>query len=164
MKKLWTGHKINPLTYYVNIWPPSVTLEEGDRFFFRMTHCLIIVNNNGKYLQNPFIDKKVMERTRHIPSNRQCWHWMSKCDLDPGSRGLIVAHGTSSYYNKHLWQILLINDKVMDRTRKCDGRTDGRTEPILISPLFSSKRRGTITHYDRLLCVTYTSAGADKNY
>jgi hypothetical protein len=64
------------------------------------------LNNYGKYLQNPFIDKKVMDRLRHIPSNRLCWPWMSKCDLVPGGRGLVVAHDTSSYYNKHLCQII----------------------------------------------------------
>jgi hypothetical protein len=53
---------------------------------------------------------------------------MVTCDLDPGGRGLVVAYDTSSYYNKYLFQIPLINDKVMDRTRKCDGRTDGWTD------------------------------------
>jgi hypothetical protein len=79
------------------------------------------LNNCGKYLQNSFKDKKVMDRTWHMPSNRQCWPWMSKCDLDPGGTGLVVAHDTLSYYNKHLCQviqILLINDKVMDPTQK----------------------------------------------
>jgi hypothetical protein len=107
MKKLWTGHKIYPVMNYVNIWPPSVTLtlEVGDRLL-HITHCLIIVNNCSKYLQNPFKDMKVMDRTRHIPSNRQCWPWMSKCDLVLGGRGLVVAHDTSSYYNKHLCQVI----------------------------------------------------------
>jgi hypothetical protein len=49
----------------------TLTLEVGDRLL-RMTHRLIIVNNCGKYLQNPFIDKKVINQTQHIPSNRQC--------------------------------------------------------------------------------------------
>jgi hypothetical protein len=30
-----------------------------------------------------------------------------------------------------LFQIPLINDKVMDRTRKCDGWTDGPTDMLL---------------------------------
>jgi hypothetical protein len=107
MKKLWTGHKIYQGTDYVSIWPPSLTLtlKVGD-WFLCMTHCLIIVNNYGKYLQNSFIDKKVMDQTQHIPSNRQCWPWMSKCDLDPGGRGLVVVHDTSSYYNKHLCEVI----------------------------------------------------------
>jgi hypothetical protein len=67
MTKLWTGHEIYPVTDYANIWPPSVTLtlKVGDQFL-RMTHRLIIVNNYGKYLQNPFIDKKVMENLRRF--------------------------------------------------------------------------------------------------
>jgi hypothetical protein len=77
-KKVMDWHKIYPISDYVNLWPPSVTLilEVGDRLL-RMAHCLIIVNNCDKYLQNPFTDKKVMDRTRHIPSNRQYWPWMS---------------------------------------------------------------------------------------
>jgi hypothetical protein len=102
MKKLWTRHKINLITDYVNLWPPSVTLtlEVGD-WLLRMTRLLIIVNNCGKYLQNPFKDK-----TRHIPSNKQCWPQMSKCDLHPEGRGLVVAHDISSCYNKHLFQVI----------------------------------------------------------
>jgi hypothetical protein len=49
----------------------TLTLEVGDRLL-HMTHRLIIVNNCGKSLQNPLKIKKVMNRTRHIPSNRQC--------------------------------------------------------------------------------------------
>jgi hypothetical protein len=107
MKKLWTEHRIYPVTDYVNIWPPSVTLtfKVGDRLL-RMTHRPIVVSNCCKYLQNPFKEKKVMDRTRHIPSNRQCWPWMPKCDLDPGGRGLVVAQDTSSYYNRHFCQVI----------------------------------------------------------
>jgi hypothetical protein len=48
-----------------------------------------------------------------------------------------------------LFQIPSINDKVMDRTRKCDGRTDRWKDEqtdgaYFYIPLFSSKRRGTI--------------------
>jgi hypothetical protein len=128
----------------------TLTLKVGD-WFLRMTHRMIIVNNYGKYLQNPFIDKKVIDRTRHIPSNRQFWPWMSKCDLDPGGRGLVVAHDTSYYYNKHLcqvisnsfhkWQSYGPDTKVWRTDRRTDGRTDGAYFYI---PLFSSKRRGTI--------------------
>jgi hypothetical protein len=70
---------------------------------------------------------------------------MSKCDLDPGGRGLVVVHDTSSYYNKHLcklFQIPSINDKVMDRTRKCDRQTDGRKDGrslFLYPPFFFEK-------------------------
>jgi hypothetical protein len=95
-----------PITDFINLWPPSVTLtsEVGDRLLC-MTHHLIIVNNCVKYLQNPFKDKKVIDRTRHIPSNRQCWPWMSKCNLDLGGRWPVVAHDTSSHYCEQLWQV-----------------------------------------------------------
>jgi hypothetical protein len=137
--------QIYPVIDYVNLWPPSVTLtlEVGDRLL-RMTHRLIIVNNWGKYLQNPFKDKKVMDRTRHIPLNRQCWPWMSKCDLDLWVRGLLVAHDTSSYYNKHLCQVISYSfDKLQSYGPETKvWRTDRRTEPITISPFFLRKGRG----------------------
>jgi hypothetical protein len=143
MTKLWTGYEIYPVTDYVNIWPQSVTLtlKVGD-WFLRMTHRLNIVNNYGKYLQNPFIDKKVMDRKRHIPSNRRCWPWMSKCDLDPEGRGLVVAHDTSSCYNKHLylvisnsfhkWQSYAPDTKVW----RTDGQTDGRSNILGLGAIF----------------------------
>jgi hypothetical protein len=155
MKKLWTGHKIYSLTDYVDLWPPSVTLtlEVGDQLL-RMTHHLIIVNNCGKHLQNPFKDKKVMDRTWHIPSNRQCWHWMSKCYLDPGGMGLVVVHETSSYYNKHFcqvisdsfdkWQSYGTAMKVWWTGRRMDRWTD---RAYFYIPLFSSKRQGTVKHF-----------------
>jgi hypothetical protein len=135
MKKLLAGHKIYHITDFVNFWPPSVTLtlEVGDQLL-RMTHCLIIVNNCGKYFQNPCKIKKVIRRTRHIPSNRQCWPWMSRYDLDPGCRGLVVAHGTSSYYNKHLCQVISNTfDKWQSygpdtKVWQADGQKDGRTD------------------------------------
>jgi hypothetical protein len=107
MKKLWTRHKIYLITDYVNLWTPRVTLtlERGD-LLLRMTHRLNIVNNCGKYLQDPFKDKKVIDQTRHTPSNRQSWPWMSKCHLDPGGNGLVVVHDTSTYYNKYLCQVI----------------------------------------------------------
>jgi hypothetical protein len=63
MKKVWTGHKIYPVTDFVNIWPPSVTLilEEGHRLLC-LTYRLIIVNICSKYFQKLFMDKKVMDR------------------------------------------------------------------------------------------------------
>jgi hypothetical protein len=59
MTKLWTGHEIYSVTNFVNLWSQSVTLtlEVGDRLLC-MTHLIIIVSNCGKYLQNPFKDKK----------------------------------------------------------------------------------------------------------
>jgi hypothetical protein len=134
-RELWTGHKINPLIDYANISPPCVTLTlvVGDQFL-RTTHRLIIVNKCGKYLQNPFIDKKVMDRTQHIPSNRQCWPWMSKCDLDPGGRGLVVGHDTLSYYNKHLCQVI---SNSFDKWQSYGhGQTDGHTHKMVLMWLF----------------------------
>jgi hypothetical protein len=54
MKKLWTGHKIYPVTDYDNLLPQKValTLEVGNQLL-RMTYRLIIVSNCGKYLQIP---------------------------------------------------------------------------------------------------------------
>jgi hypothetical protein len=46
-----------------------------------------------------------------------------------------------------LFQISLINEKVMDRTRKCDGRTDRRTEPISVFTFFLRKGRGQKSTY-----------------
>jgi hypothetical protein len=97
MKKLWTGHKKYPITDYVNLWPPSVTLtlEVGDRLL-RMTHCLIIVINCGKFW----------------------WPWMSKCDLtlEVGVWLLRMTHGLIiTNISAKLFQNPLI--KVMDRTR-----------------------------------------------
>jgi hypothetical protein len=103
LRKSYGPDRMYPVTDFVNLWPPS-DLEGGDRLL-RVTHHLI-VNNCGKYLQNPFKHKKFMDRTQHIPSNRQCWPWISKCNLHPGGRGLVVAHDTSSYYNKYLCQVI----------------------------------------------------------
>jgi hypothetical protein len=64
---IFTAEATVPYTH----WHVYVPLEVGDRFL-HMTHRVIIVSNCGKYLQNPFRDKKVMDRTQHIPSNRQC--------------------------------------------------------------------------------------------
>jgi hypothetical protein len=72
MKKVMDRtQNIYPLTDYVNIWPVIVTytLEVCDRLL-RITHRLIIEKNCGKYIQNPFKDKKVIDRTRQIPSKR----------------------------------------------------------------------------------------------
>jgi hypothetical protein len=55
---------------------------------------------------------------------------MSKCDLDPKGRGLVLRMTHRLIITNmcaKLFQIHLINDKVMDRTLKCDERTDART-------------------------------------
>jgi hypothetical protein len=99
---LWKSYR--PDTDYVKLWAPSVTLTlEVVGRLLHWTHRLIIVNNCCKYLQNPFKDKKVMDRTRHIPSNRKCWPWISKNDIDPGGKDLVVAHDASPYCNKYLF-------------------------------------------------------------
>jgi hypothetical protein len=55
---------------------------------------------------------------------------MSKYDLDPGSRGPVVAHDTSTYYKKHLCQV--ISDSFNkwqgygpDNKSVTDGQIDG---------------------------------------
>jgi hypothetical protein len=53
---------------------------------FCMTHRLIIVTICAKYLQNPLIYEKVMDRTQNIPYNRICLSLTSKCDLNIGGR------------------------------------------------------------------------------
>jgi hypothetical protein len=164
MTKFWTGHEIYPVTDYVNLWPTKVTLKVGDRLL-RMTHLPIIVSNCGKNLQNPFKDIKVMDRTQHKPSNRQCWPWMSKCDLDPAGRGLVVAHDTSSYHNKHLcqvisdsfnkWQSYGPDTKVWRTDRRTYGRTDRRTELMSISPFLLQKGGGQQKKCDLIQFSTF---------
>jgi hypothetical protein len=68
MKTLWTGHKIYPITEYVNLSPLSVTLtlEVGTQVL-RMTCHLIIVTICAKYFQNPLIYEEVMNGTHNIP-------------------------------------------------------------------------------------------------
>jgi hypothetical protein len=70
MKKLWTGHKIYPITDDVNFSSLSVTftLDVGLQVL-RMTHCLIIVTNCDKYFQNPMIFEKVIDQTQNTPYN-----------------------------------------------------------------------------------------------
>jgi hypothetical protein len=84
MTKIWTGHKKNPEKDYVNLWPPSVILilEVSDRLL-RMTHRLIILNNCGKYLENPFKDMKV--RTGH-----DIYHQVDNVDLEWASATLTL--------------------------------------------------------------------------
>jgi hypothetical protein len=128
--KLWTGHEIYPVTDYVNILPPSVTLtlEVGDQFCaWHIVRLLFTIMAS--------IYKIPSSRTRHIPSNRQCWPWMSKCELDPGGKGLVVAHDTLSYYYKHLcqvisnsfykWQSYGPDTEVERKDERTDGRSDG---------------------------------------
>jgi hypothetical protein len=129
-------------------------LDLGGRWpVLRMTHCLIIVNNCCKYLQNPFKDKEVMDRTRHIPSNRQCWPWMSKCDLESGGRGLVVVHDTSCHYSKYLCQVISDSfDKWQSngpdtKVWRTDRQMFGRTGPISISPFFLRKGGGQLRTY-----------------
>jgi hypothetical protein len=151
MLKLWTGHEIYPVTVYVNIWPPSLTLtlEVGDRLL-RMTHLLIIVSNCGKYLQNSFKDKKLWTGHDIYPK-------IDNVDLNWASATLTLEVGVWLLRMTHrlmitnicakIFQIHLINDKVMDLTGKWDRWTDRRMEPISISPIFLRKRRGTKIMY-----------------
>jgi hypothetical protein len=109
----------------------------GDRLL-RMTHHLIIVNNCGKYLQNPFKDK-FMDHTRWYTLKQTMLILNEQVRPWPSSRSLVVAHDTSSYLKKYLckaFQIPLINDKVKDRTRKSDGRN------LFLYPPFFFKQAG----------------------
>jgi hypothetical protein len=143
VKQLWTGHKIYSVTDYVNLWHSTVTLTLNvEGWLLHMTHRPIIVNICAKYFQNRSMDKTVMGRTRHIPSKRQCWPLITKCDLDLEDRDPVVLHDTSSYYIKHLCQVILNSfDKwhsYWPDTKM--WRTDGAY--FFISHL--SKRRDTI--------------------
>jgi hypothetical protein len=65
MKKLWTGHKIYPITDYVNLRPLCVTLTlEVWTHVLRMTYHLIIVTIGAKYFQNYLIYGEVMGGTQ----------------------------------------------------------------------------------------------------
>jgi hypothetical protein len=141
LKKLWTRHKIYPLTDYVNLWPPSVTLALNCCTWHIVSLLWTIMASIYKIPQKM---KTVMVQTRHIPSNRQCWPWMSKFDLDRGGRGLVGVHDTSSHDNKHLcqviadplnkWQSYGPDTKVW----QTDGRTDGWSL-FLYPPFFFEK-------------------------
>jgi hypothetical protein len=79
-----------------------------------------------------------MDQTQHIPSNRKCWPWMSKCDLDPGGKGLVVVQDTSPYYNKYLCQVILNS---FDNEGVTEGRTDRRS--LFLYPPFFFEKVGT---------------------
>jgi hypothetical protein len=137
MKKLWTGHKLYLITDYVDFWPPSVTLtlELGDRLL-RMTRRLIIVNNYASIY-------KIPSKIRKLWTGHDIYPQKDNVDLDRASATLTLEVGVWLLRTKHrliitnicakLFQIPLINDKVMVRTRKCDGRMDGRA----LVPIFS---------------------------
>jgi hypothetical protein len=65
MKKLWTGHKIYPITDFVDLFTPSVTLtlDVGLQVLY-MTYHLIIVTVCANYFQNPLIFEKVIDQTQ----------------------------------------------------------------------------------------------------
>jgi hypothetical protein len=121
------------------------------------------------------MDKKIIDRTRHISSNRQSLLYLP-CVTLTLELGSGCCRWSPSNYNKYVCQVILNSfDKLhtrlsvtfscpvyIDRVRKCDGRTDERrkrrTEPISISPCFSSKRRRTklvdfIWYCVRIYCV-----------
>jgi hypothetical protein len=73
MKRLWTGHKISPITNYVNLWPLRVTLTlEVGAHALSMTYPIIIVTICSKYFQNPLIYEEIMDVKQNIPYNRLC--------------------------------------------------------------------------------------------
>jgi hypothetical protein len=162
MKKLCTGHKIYPLTDYVNFWPPSVTLTlvVGDRFCAWHIVSLLWTIVASIY--------KIPSKIRKILTRHDINHQIDNVDLEWEGATLTMEVAVWLLRMTHcliitnicakLIQIYLINDKVMNRTRKCDERTDGRTEgrtdrrtePITISLFFSSKRRGTMNNLEHV--------------
>jgi hypothetical protein len=137
--------------YYSTI--VTLTLEVGVCLLCT-TLCLDIVNISAKYFQNPLMDEKGIDQTRHILSNKHCWSSKTKCVFDLGNRGMDVTHDTSSYYiNKYLCKAvsnsfdewLRYGPDTKDLS-EMDGQTDWhKTEPISRFPFYPVKWRGTIT-------------------
>jgi hypothetical protein len=109
----------------------------------------LIVSISAKLIQNPLIDEKIMDQTHIIPSIRQNWPLISKCDLDLGVRGLCIAHEIT-YNDKHKCQVISKSrdgdEKIMDQTwnipsirqcwpliSKCDLGSRGQSVPHDIS-------------------------------
>jgi hypothetical protein len=132
------GHKIYPLTDYVNlgVW------------LLRMTHRLIITNICAKLFQIPFINDKVKDRTRKCDGRTYSQngtnvtfpfiflaifsHTRLKKDTQVKTEWIgskrVYCYPLVSKSHKYLWVCT-------------DGETDGTYFYI---PLFSSKRPGTI--------------------
>jgi hypothetical protein len=84
-QNLLTGHKLYSVTDYVNIWPPSVTLTLEVKSGCCAWHIVLLLwTLVASIYKIPSRIRKLWVRTRHTPSNRKCWPWMSKCDLVPG--------------------------------------------------------------------------------
>jgi hypothetical protein len=144
MKRLWTGHKKYPVTDYVNLWSPTLTLPlKVDDLFLRKIHCLVIVNICSKYFHNPFMDKNLW-------TGHDIYNQMNKVHLELTSVILTLEVGvwlriTHRFIITHIFakivQSPLIIDKVMDSHENVtEGQTSGwtsrRTEYITISSFF----------------------------
>jgi hypothetical protein len=136
MKKLWTGHKIYPITDYVNLWPSSVTLtlEVGACHIVSLLWTIVA----SIY--------KIPSKIRKLWTGHDIYPKLDNVDLEWARATLNLEVGVWLLRMTHcliitnicakLFQIPLINDKLMDRTRKCDGRS------LFLYPPFSSKRWG----------------------
>jgi hypothetical protein len=74
-----------------------------------MTHDLIIVNICAKQFQNTSNNEKYGLHTKIPNKNHIKLALTSKCGLDLGDKCPVVAHDTSSYYNKYLCQVIYIS-------------------------------------------------------
>jgi hypothetical protein len=118
MKKVWTGHKIYPITDYVNFLALSVTLTlEVGKQVLHMKYHLIIVTIYAKCIQNPLIYEEVIYWTQNILYNSICLPLTSKCDLNLGGRVDGVVFDISSYYCDNLCQVISQPAEVLDWTQ-----------------------------------------------
>jgi hypothetical protein len=149
MKKLWTGHKLYPLTYYmyIKLWPPSVTLTlEVGVCVFCITHCLIIVNVCKEvFLKSLDVWISYGLNRTYTPS-RQCWPFSPRVtlNLEKGAMVLRMTHRViKTNICAKLFQFPLVNGLVID-----SGKPNLLTKwPIQSIPLSLLKR----IHHFRLL-------------
>jgi hypothetical protein len=133
---LWKsyGPDTKYITDYVNLWPPSVTLnlEAGDRFWAWHIVSLLLTIAASIY--------KIPSKIRKLWTGHVINPQIDSVDLEWASATLTLEVEVWLLSMTHrliitnicakLFQIPLINDKVMDRTRK--WRTDEQPEPIFI--------------------------------
>jgi hypothetical protein len=107
-----------------------------------MTHHLIIVTICSKYLQNPLIYEKI----RKLWTGHDIYPQIDNVDYEWAIATLTLVVGVWLLHTKNrliitnicakFFQTPLMNDKVMVRTRKCDGRMDGRSNILGLWPIF----------------------------
>jgi hypothetical protein len=93
MKKLWTGHKIYPVTDYVNLWPPSVilTLEVGVLQVTQVPLGSYGQTDAPAYFYIPLFSSK----RRGTIKNDKVWTPTVTLTLVVGTQVLFATHHTS---------------------------------------------------------------------